>query len=227
MAICPVILKSLRSALLFGLAGYLSATAFVSYSARVERLYKAVPSQYEPGVDPSAAYDRWYRANTALTPYADKKWVILVVGFPFAMTLAVLLANQTGWLTIGLDRLLPGLIPIYIAPLLVLFLSAVSFFVLLIPGLGLAACLLALSLRLITSRRQIWFLIGLLLSAAFCAGFGYQAFDPQVKTSVDTAWNEFFVWLEVIWGSIFGWSLAAADRVRPSSGSAASGIDQR
>lgn len=206
-----VILKSLRSALLFGLAGYLSAAAFVSYCARVERLYQALPSQYEPGVDPVAAHERWYRANAALTPYADRKWLILIAGFPLAMTLAALLATQIGWLAIGRDRLLAGLIPIYVAPLLVLFLSAVSFFVLLIPGLGLAARLLALSLRLITSRRQIWFLLGFLLSAALCAGLGYWAFDPKVKSSVDTAGNVFFICLEVIWGSIFGWSLAVAD----------------
>jgi len=210
-------LKTLRSALLFGLAGYLS---------RVEKLYKALPSQYAPGVDPSAAHERWYRANTALTPYTDGKWLILIVGFPLAITLAALLANQAGWLAIGLDRLLAGLIPTYIAPLLVLFLSAVSFFVLLIPGLGLAACLLALSLRLITSRRQIWFLLGFLLSAAFCAALGYRAFDPQVKTSVDTAWNVFFIWLEVMWGSIFGWSLAAGDKGPLSRQRATSGVDR-
>jgi hypothetical protein len=219
-----VILKTLRSVVLFGLAGYLSAAAFVSYSARVEKLYTALPSQYEPGVDPSAAHERWYRANTALTPYADRKWLILIVGFPLAMTLAALLANQAGWLAIGVERLLPGLIPVYIAPLLVLFLSAVSFFVLLIPGLGLAACLLALSLLLITSRRQIWFLLGFLLSAAFCAGLGYRAFEPQIKASVDTAWNVFFIWLEVMWGGIFGWSLAAADRRPLFTQSVGSGI---
>lgn len=146
--------RILKVVVLFAVAGYLSAAAFVSYSARVEKLYKALPSQYPaPGVDPRAAFDNWYRASTALAPYADRKWPILCLGFPVAMALASLLAKTAGWLRIGFEQLLPGLVLIYFAPVLVFFLSGVSWFLLFFPSLGLAAGLLALSLRLVTSKR--------------------------------------------------------------------------
>lgn len=212
--------KTQRIVAVFGLAGLLSAWAFVSYSAWVESLYRAVPSQYASpggsGVDLAAAYNNWYRANTALTPFADRKWPILCLGFPIAMTLASIVAKKTGWLGhLEIGQLLLGVIPVYFAPALVFYLSGVSWFALLIPSLALAAYLLALSLKMITSKWPTKLFLGFLISGAACVACWFLIINPQYKSTEDTAWNVFFISIEMIWGGIFGLGLAVPQGVRP------------
>jgi hypothetical protein len=192
----------------------------VTYSAWVDSLRRAVPSQYASpggsGVGSVAAYNDWYRANTALTPYADRKWPILCLGFPIALTLASVVARKAGWLGhIDDGKMLPGLIPIYFAPGLVFFLSGVSWFVLLIPGLVIAAGLLAQSLKMITSKWPTKLFLSLLVSGAACIAWWFLVINPQDKTSTDTAWNVFFFSLEVIWAGLFGLGLATLRSVNP------------
>jgi hypothetical protein len=203
-----------RVTLVFCLAGLLSGVTYVAYSTWVDTLYSAVPSQYAaPHRSPAeavAAYENWYRAHTALTKYADRKWPILCLGFPVAMTLASLLALEAGWLPhTDIRKLFPGLLPVYFAPVLVLFLSAVSWFLLLIPSLAFAAYLLTLSVKVITSRKQPGLFLRFLFSGALCLviWFVFLVLLSGDKSSGDVAGNLFLLALEVMWGGIFGMGL--------------------
>src|SRR5437667_727274 len=146
-----------KVAILFAFAGLLSASVYVWYSAWVDDLYKAMPENPVYSMDPAASRgsftdSAWYRTNVRLTKYADRKWPILCLGFPAAMTLALLLAKKTSWLPeVKGSQSLFGLIPLYLVPSLVLFLSAISWYVLFIPGLTTAAWILAITVDKITS----------------------------------------------------------------------------
>jgi hypothetical protein len=125
------------------------------------------------------------------------------------MTLASLVAKKAGWLGhVEIGQLLPGLIPVYFAPALVFYLSGVSWFALLIPSLAIAAYLLALSLKMITSKWPTKLFLSFLISGAGCVACWFLIINPQYKNTEDAAWYVFFISIEVIWGGIFGLGLA-------------------
>jgi hypothetical protein len=203
--------------MVFSLAGLLSAWAYNAYSASVEKLYTALPRQSsDTGLVTSESFDKWYRASTALAPYADRKWPILCLGFPLAMTLAMFLTSKAGWLGyFSTEKKIAGLIPVYFAPAMVFYLSGVSWFLLLIPALAMAACLLSFSLKTITSKWSTKLFLGFLLgAAAFVALFFYFG-NHGDKASTDTAWNVSLLCLEMIWGGLYGLGLTVPGSAIP------------
>jgi hypothetical protein len=201
----------------FSLAGLLSAGAFNVYAAWVDKLYTAVPRQMsDTGLVTSQSFDRWYLANTALTKYADRKWSILCLGFPVAMTLAMFATRKAGWVgAFSMEKRISGFIPVYFAPAIVLFLSGVSWFLLLIPALALAAYLLSLSLKMITSKWSTKLFLSFLLSGAACVVIWFYFVNQGDKASQDTAWNVFFILLEMLWGGLYGLGLSVPGNVMP------------
>ncbi len=162
---------------IFCLAGLFSSFGYTSYSAWVGSLNKANSESHQmglddslsPNYDPAKAYERWYAENIRFTKYYDREWPILCFSFPIVMNLALLIAVGAGWLPrVSVLRMFAALIPVYLAPGLVLALSAVSWFVLLIPALALAAYLLRLSVEIFTSRRPKRFVVTLLIAAGLC-----------------------------------------------------------
>jgi hypothetical protein len=195
-----------KAVALFGFAGFLSAYTFASYSARVSDLYKALPSQNVPGADPVAAYNNWYRANLALTPYADRQWGIFLFAFPTAMSLAMILARVFGWLGhLEIGNMVAGVIPAYFAAGPALLLTAVAL-PLAVPGMLIAASLLALSLRIATSSWSTKLFLSLLLSGAASITVFLALAAGRPRSDAPTA--VFLITLEALWGAIFGMWLA-------------------
>jgi hypothetical protein len=205
--------RKLRVVAVFSLAGLLSAWAFNAYAAWVDKLYSAVPSQMsDTGLVTSESFDKWYRANTALGKYADRKWPILCLGFPFAMTLAMFVTSKADWLGyFSTEKKIAGLIPVYLTPGMILILSGVSWLVLLIPTLAIAACMLAFSLKTITSKWPTKLFLSFLLSGAACVVWWFQL----GALGQDAAWNITFSSLELIWAGIYGLGLTVPGAVRP------------
>jgi len=202
-----------KTVLLFGFAGLLSAYTFVSYSAWVSGLYRERPSQNVPGADPVAAYNNWYRANVALTPYANRQWEIFLFGFPLAMSLAMVLARMFGWLRhLDIGYIVAGLIPAYFAAGPVFLLTAVAF-PLALPGILIAASLLALSLRIITSKWSTKLFVGFLLSGAASIIVLLVLAAGRPRSDAPTA--VFLISLEAVWGGIFGMWLAVPGQAKP------------
>jgi predicted membrane channel-forming protein YqfA (hemolysin III family) len=86
------------------------------------------------------------------------------------MSLALLIAVGAGWLQrVSAPVMFCALIPVYVAPGLVLALCAVSWFILLIPSLALAGYLLRLSVEIYTSRRPRRFVLTLLIASVCCS----------------------------------------------------------
>jgi hypothetical protein len=210
--------RKFQVVVVFALAGLLSAWAYNAYAAWFEKLYDAVPSQYtDNGVSPES-HDKWERANTALAPYAGRKWIILCLGFPIAMTLAMSVTSLAGWLgNFSMEKMIAGLIPVYLAPPLVFYLSGVFWFLLLIPALAIAACVLSFSLKTITSKWSAKLFLGFLLGvAAFVVLWFNSGTQGQGgKASVDTAWNVSFTFMEMLWGGLYGFGLTVPGRVPP------------
>jgi hypothetical protein len=156
----------------FCLAGLLSACAFSSYSAWVSSRYEANYDRQRQGSNPlSHSYDQvaadraWYKENIALTKYADRQWWILCLGFPVAMSMAMLIATLLGWLPrVGSSRVFGAHVLLYLAPSIVLFFSAISRFILLLPSLVAAAFLLRWSAEIFSARRPRNFVWALLIS---------------------------------------------------------------
>lgn len=148
-----------KAAILFAAAGLLSASIYVWYSVWVDDLYKTMPQNPVYSADPSAlrgsfSDSAWYRSNVALTKYADRKWPILCLGFPIALTIALLLAKKIGWLQhVKGSQALIGL-PLYLVPGLILFVSAISRYILFIPALAAAGWVLAMTVDKIKSKRS-------------------------------------------------------------------------
>jgi hypothetical protein len=211
--------RKLQIVAVFCLAGLLSAWAFNAYAAWVDTLYSAVPRQMsDDGLVTSESFDKWYRANTALGPYADRKWTILCLGFPIAMSVAMFVTSKAGWLGyFGTEKKIAGLIPVYFAPGMVLYLSGVSWFLLLIPALAIAACVLSFSLKTITSKWSAKLFLGFLLGvAAFVVlWFNVGSHGQGGKASEDAAWNVAFTFLEMIWGGLYGLGLTVPGRAMP------------
>ena len=190
---------------IFGLAAFLSAWVFVSYSAWVDSLYTA---NYRASPYGS---ENFSRNALTLANYGNTKWPIFCLGFPLAMTLAFFAAKTAGLLPhIGIRVALVGCLPVYIAPGMILFLSAVSWYVLAIPSLVAAAYLLTVSVHFITSDNSTRFFRRFLLSGAACGAAGLVTLFFTSKIVGDTAWRVFFISLQVVWGGLFGMGLAAS-----------------
>lgn len=208
--------RKLQVVVVFALAGLLSACIYNAYAARVEKLYNALPSQYTDTGITASSHEKWYQANNALVPYADRKWSILCLGFPIAMTLAMSATSLAGWLgNFSVEKKIAGLILVYFAPGMVLYLSGVSWFLLLIPTLGIAAFLLAVSLAIITTKWSARLFLGFLLGGAASALCWFHFVNHGDKASQDTAWNVSFLLLEMLWGGLYGFGLTVPGRVLP------------
>jgi hypothetical protein len=85
------------------------------------------------------------------------------------MSFALLMASGAGWLPrFPFLRLIAGLLPIYLAPPSAFGVCAVSRCLLLILGLALAACLLRLSVAILTSHPPRRFILTLVISNVIC-----------------------------------------------------------
>ncbi len=166
-----------------------------------------------PNYDPAKAYERWYAENVRLTKYYDRKWPIFCFSFPVAMSLALLIATGAGWLhRVSAPVMFCALIPVYVAPGLVLALCAVSWFILLIPSLALAGYLLRLSVEIYTSHRPRRFVLTLLI-ASVCCSVLYLVTAAMLPLGRDTfASAMFIIVMEMIAGGLYGKALT------PSSG---------
>ena len=199
----------------FCLAGLVSGWAFSSYSAWVGSLYGANSARHlqgmnsmAPGYDPGAAQKEWYAENLRLTAYADRQWPIFCLGFSAAMTVAMLIAFMAEWLPReAAQRMFPALIPIYIAPVLLLFFTAVSWFLLLLPALALAAYLLTVSARILMSRPPRKLFRNFLISGAACFVL-YFAMLAIAGEKGSTASGVFIIAMEVTWAGLYGKALA-------------------
>jgi hypothetical protein len=202
IAYCEALLnRPLRVATLFGLAGLASAWIFVSYARFVNRVYTAIPH---------GSFEAFYPANVAASQYADRQWPILCLGFPVAITAACLVAKIAGWLDhIETISLLPGLLIVYFVPVLVLFLTAVSWYALFLPALVLAAYLLKLSVKAIVDSPPPKFFRRLLDSAAVCFVFYLVIslfLDPGIHKI--SGWATLLIGLEVSWACLYGMALS-------------------
>jgi hypothetical protein len=195
----------------FSFAGFLSACAFVSYARKVDAIYKALPNQVVTFGNPSKAYQEWYQANTAATPFADWQWVIFALGFPVAISVALIATKMAGWLRhIDPVRMLPGVVPIFVAPGLALLLTAVLLPLALL-GMALAAGLIVLSLKIITARWSTLLCLCFLASGAACIVLWFVILVSSAPPELP---GEFMVsTIELIWGGIFGLWLAVSKRV--------------
>ncbi len=192
----------MKTVALFSVAGFVSAYYFASYHIWLAGLYHALPSTTNPYVDPEVAYHNWYRANIALAQYSTNQWIIFAVGFPIAMTCAIVIARLAGWLGhIHIERM-PGLVFTYIAPGFGLFVSALGV-PLAIIGIVVAASWLGLSLKIITSRWSKALFLRFLLSGAGCIVI-LVLLDAILKNEPGYEGAVFVILLQVAWGSIFG-----------------------
>jgi hypothetical protein len=200
----------------------LSAQVYTSYSSWLEGEDQALRDKYAPGMyggaEPqtkSQAFEGFYRARSAMDKYAVRKFEILSLGFPIALALAFLLARLVGWLEhVNLGQGVAGLMLVYLVPGPVIFLSGLSFYVLTIPCLAVAALVLALSLKLMTSRWSSKVLLGFSISGAISVAFWFLVGIGPAKNSMDMAWNAFFFSLNVMWAGIFGIGLAVSPAAR-------------
>jgi hypothetical protein len=130
-----VLLKTLQPgvAVLFALAGLLSAYVGSSYSAWVAKLFaensqsvrlKACYQDCEAhktraecmGTCEEIAEEGWYQGNLALTTYADRQWWIWGLSFPVALTVAILLGLGLHWLpAIEASHLVAGLVMLFLS----------------------------------------------------------------------------------------------------------------
>jgi hypothetical protein len=188
--------RMLLTVAVFSLAGYLSAQVYISYSSWVDALIKA-------------------NDTAALHKYSADNVLIFLFEFPVALTLAMLVAKSAGWLGhVNLWQGAAGLMPVYLVPGAVIFLSSITFFALTIPCLAVAALVLALSLKFITSRWSSKLFLGFLISGAISVVFWFLVGIGPAKNNMDMAWSTFFISLHVMWAGIFGMGLAAPPNAR-------------
>jgi hypothetical protein len=200
----------------FCLAGFLSAWTYSSYHAWVASLYKAngerrmqMENRLSPGYDPGRAFPVWYAENIRLTPYADRQSWIVTLGFPAAMSLALLIAIMAGWLPrVPISLVFATLLSICPALFLMIYLSAVSFFLLLLPSLALPAFLLRLSVEMITRRRPRKFIRTLLIFSAVWSIL-YVLLTGLFGNNLSEA-----IWIipmQMFWAGLYGKALTDSD----------------
>ena len=110
----------------------MSAQIYTSYSSWLDVQVKALHDKDAPGMYGGAsvrseaeALNGFYREQAAMDVYAVRKWQILCLGFPVALTVAFFLARFAGWLEhINLSQGIAGLGLVYIMPGPALYLFA-------------------------------------------------------------------------------------------------------
>lgn len=185
----------------FGLAGFLSAWIYIPWFETITQPYQMI---YRPG--PIGGDDS-----------IVAKCLVLALGFPVAMTMASLVAKKAGWFRhISSGNLWAGLLPMYLIPGPVLFLSVVSRFLLLIPCLAVAAIAVAYLLKAITPTVSIKKVIRAFCDTLVCSVLlCVVLFIVHEQKSPDNlAWNTFYISLTTSWGAIFGMVLAGASSFR-------------
>ena len=188
--------RTLLTVAVFSLSGYLSAQVHISYSSWVDALIKS-------------------NDTAALHKYSAGNLIFFLFEFPVALTLAMLVAKSAGWLGhVNLWQGAAGLMPVYLVPGPVIILSSLTFFVLTIPCLAVAALVLALSLKFITSKWSSKLFLGFLISGAISVVFWFLVGIGPAKNNMDMAWSTFFISLHVMWAGIFGMGLAVPPNVR-------------
>lgn len=203
--------RKIAIAAVFSLAGFLSACAFVSAARKADAIYKALPNQVVTSGNPSRAFEEWYRANTAATPFADRQWVIFALGFPLAIFVALITTKMLGWLPhIAPERIVAGMVPVFVAPGIA-FLMTAMMLPLAVPGIVLAAALIVLSLKIITTRWSAWLWLVLLGSGAACVVLWFVVVASPAPPELP---GEIMVTtIELLWGGVFGLWLAEPKRL--------------
>lgn len=169
--------SSKKALVVFGLAAFLSALTYSCYDAWVDSFYRAnnerrTESDHSSwsGYNPARTDQIWQTENMRIIREVDHTLPVLCLSFPLAISFALLIATGAGWLPrFPFSRMVAALIPIYLAPPLVLFVCAVSRCLLLILGLALAACLLRLSVAILTSHWPRRFVLKLVIATVVCS----------------------------------------------------------
>jgi len=127
--------------------------------------------------------------------------------------MALLLAKKIGWLQhIKGSQALIGL-PLYLVPGLILFVSAISWYVLFIPALAAAGWALAMTVDKITSKRSKAFRKFVISGGVCLAVWVVVLMVDEKDLGGVTAWYVLLSTLETIWAGIFGMELAADFKV--------------
>lgn len=228
-----------RIAVLFALAGFISAYICSAYSAWVKNLYAANNQQArvakcvqvcdanrDPGVDCTStcevsAHKEWYEENVALTKYADRQWWIWGLTFPVSMVLAVFVSMSLGWLPrMDSSRVIVGAILLFGASLVVVLvmmtLQYFGFFVASVAYAYLLARTSAVTAGKGTDTRDgQWLTFGLFL---LCIPAGMILGELLGLALPSFSW---FAGIEVAWALAFGAALvsvaAKTYRVKRSS----------
>jgi hypothetical protein len=208
--------RTLATVAVFCLAGFLSGYTFASYSAKVEKMYRALPRREVYPGDPVASDKSWHDANIAFGAYAGLKWQIFLLGFPVAMTAAMVLAKIGGHLRhIQLGRMIAGLLLTYHTPFIVFGLAAIAWPFSVIPCTVIAATLFAFWLTIISSKWSTLGFVGFLVSGAACLWVWWSLMQSRVPE--DDANGMFLQLLEAIWGALFGLWLAIPKKPKTSA----------
>lgn len=168
---------STRVLAIFSLAAFLLASISSCCSAWLGSLSRAnqerraeSDNSLSPGYHPGKADEIWEAENIRISKYADRFRPIFYLSFPVALNLALVVALGAGWLPrFSVPRMFAAMIPVYLAPGLVILLSGLSWGLLLIPTLALAAYLMRWSVEILTSRRPQRFVLTLLISIVLCS----------------------------------------------------------
>jgi hypothetical protein len=223
--------SSTRVLAVFSLAAFLSALTYSCYAAGVDSLYRANNERRAEsdnpswsGYNPARTEEIWQTENMRIAREVDHTFPVFCLSFPLAISIALLIAAGAGWLPrFSFPRMIAALIPIYLAPLLVIFVCVLSRCLLLILGIALAACLLKLSVAILTSHWPRRFVLTLVICNVICsllyvaaAGNGNRGAEPFAK-------GMFLIATEVIAAGLYGKSLTHPASLMPQPATAASG----
>ena len=215
-------------AIVFTLAGFVSAYAGSAYSAWVKSLY-AANSQLARvskciqdceatihdrhfdcvGTCEVSAREAWYRENIALSKYADRQWWLWGLGFPVAMIAAIFVSMVSGHLpSVDLSGFVEGSIILFVASAIVAMLMIVLQQLAFLPASIAYAYLLARTSAAMTGsnraptekfRRPVFRLLLIGIPAGVVLGLVITLVLPSFS---------WFAGIEVAWGLVFGASLA-------------------
>ena len=223
---------STRVLAVFSLAAFLSALTYSCYAAGVDSLYRANNERRAEsdnsswsGYNPTQTEQIWETENLRIVREVDHTFPVLCLSFPLAISFALLIAIGAGWLPrFPFPRMIGALIPIYLAPPLVVYVCVLSRCFLLILGVALAACLLRLSVAILTSHWPSRFVLTLVISNVICsllyvvvgASIGSRSGEPFAK-------GIFLIATEVIAAGLYGKSLTHPASLMPQPVTVASG----
>ncbi len=133
--------------LLFALAAFSVGYQCSAYAAWVSGLFANRGEGIYCIHNCQGAYESWYRNNLHAAHYASITPRLLVLSFPVAMTVAIILAMILGWLpNVKIRNLLPGLFLLYCGSFATAVLAVLSFPLVMFGGVFLAPIGLALAL---------------------------------------------------------------------------------